>query len=333
MEQVGDSAPSIRHAHGLVAELEALEGRHRRHAQRHRHGRVRRRTRAYLVEHDALPEQSLRAMVPVSIRTGDEEDPWTNRVSGLVAELPTDCDDPLERVARVRESMDAAKQQFELVPAESLVEATDYTAPVVAASAIRLISRLKIADRVNSPINVVISNVPGPREPLYFAGAKLDAFYPVSTISDGVGLNITVQSYQDQMCFGLVADRDLVPDLWHLVDLHIDEIERLFDASGAEWAVEPPAPVMRVGGDGVEPVPASTEAVNEMIAARAALDGDLTARRRSGTSGPSGTATVSKGQKSKSAAKKPASKKRAAAKKPAAKKRAAAKKPAARSSR
>lgn len=228
--------------------------------------------REYLIEKDALPEGSLRAMVPVSIRTGDEEDPWTNRVSAIIADLPTYCDDPIERVNLCREAMNSAKRQFDLVPAESLGEATDYTSPVVAASAIRLVSRLKLADRVNSPINVVISNVPGPREPLYFAGAKLDAFIPVSTISDGMGLNITVHSYGDRMDFGLISDRELVPDLWHLVDLHIDEVARLFEATGAEWAVPQPPPAMRFGGDGVDPVPPSSTAVEEMIAARAALD-------------------------------------------------------------
>lgn len=211
--------------------------------------------RSYLIEKDALPDEPLRAMVPVSIRTGKEEDPWTNRVSSIVAELPTNCDDPLERVMLCREAMNVAKRQFDLVPAEALAEATDYTSPVVAASAIRLVARSKISDRVNSPINVVISNVPGPRNALYFAGAKLDAYIPVSTIAEGVGLNITVHSYEDRLDFGLISDRDLVPDLWHLVDLHIEEIARMFEATGAEWAVPQAPPPMRHGGDGVDPVP------------------------------------------------------------------------------
>ena len=222
--------------------------------------------RQYLIEHDALPDAPLRAMVPVSIRTGNETDPWTNRVSALVAELPTNCADPLERVARCREAMNAAKSQFDLIPAESLGQTADYASPVVAASALRLVSRLKLADRINSPVNVVISNVPGPRQHLYFAGAKLDAYIPVSTISDGVGLNITVHSYGDRMDFGLISDRDLVPDLWHLVDLHIDEIVRLFEATGAEWAVPQSPPSMRKGGDGVAPVAPKSEAAKAAVA-------------------------------------------------------------------
>ena len=211
--------------------------------------------RAYLIEHDALPAAPLRAMVPVSIRTGNEHDPWTNRVSALVVDLPTDCEDPIERVARCRAAMNVAKGQFELMTADALGQAADYTSPVVAASAVRLVSRLRLADRMNAPVNVVISNVPGPRTPLYFAGARLDAYIPVSTVTDGIGLNITVHSYVDRLDFGLISDLDAVPDLWHLVDLHIEEIAALFDATGAEWATPPGLPSMRKGGDGVLPVP------------------------------------------------------------------------------
>ena len=223
--------------------------------------------REYLLEHDALPDAPLRAMVPVSIRTGNEADQWTNRVSGIVANLPTNCADPLQRVELCKEAMNAAKRQFDLVPAEALGQASDYVSPVVAASAVRLVSRLKLADQINSPVNVVISNVPGPREAMYFAGAKLDAYIPVSTISDGVGLNITVHSYQDRLDFGLIADRELVPDLWHLVDLHIAEMERMFEATGAEWAVPQTPPPMRYGGDGVEPIEPSSEEVRQRVKA------------------------------------------------------------------
>ena len=204
--------------------------------------------REFLLRRDQLPAQPLRAMVPVSIRTGLEDDPWTNRVSSIVCELPTDCDDPLERVARCRGAMNDAKHQLDLLPADAIMQATDATSPVIATAAVRLMARL--SDRVNLPVNVVVSNVPGPREPLYFAGAKLDHYIPVSTISNGVGLNITVHSYEDKLDFGLVADRDLVPDLWELVDLHVDEIARLFEASGAEWAVPPRPPEARKGKPG-----------------------------------------------------------------------------------
>jgi WS/DGAT/MGAT family acyltransferase len=197
--------------------------------------------REYLLAHDALPDRPLRAMVPISIRTGDEEDPWTNRVSGTVAELPTDCDDPVERVARCHDAMQDAKRMHELVPATELADLTQYSAPVLATSAVRLVSRLRLADRVAQPFNVLISNVPGARQPLYCAGAELRYYFPVSAIADGQGLNITVQSYLDRLDWGFLADRELVPDVWDLADMHVAEISRLFEATGAEWA-EPPQP-------------------------------------------------------------------------------------------
>jgi diacylglycerol O-acyltransferase / wax synthase len=195
--------------------------------------------RQYLLAHDALPERPLRAMVPVSIRTGDETDPWTNRVSAIVAELPTDCDDPLERVARCRKAMQDAKRLHDLVPAAELIDLTQYSPPVLATAAVRLASRLRLADRVAQPFNLVISNVPGPRQPLYFAGAKLCHQFPISIVTDGQGLNITMVSYLDRLDFGFIADRELIADVWDLADMHVAEITRLFDATGAEWAQAP----------------------------------------------------------------------------------------------
>ena len=97
----------------------------------------------------------------------------------------------------------------------------------------------RLGNRVNMPVNLVISNVPGPRQPLYLqGGAKLKHFYPVSTIVEGQGLNITVQSYLDTLDFGLVSCRELVPDLWHLVDLCVEELDVL-----AAAIAPPPATV------------------------------------------------------------------------------------------
>ena len=125
-------------------------------------------------------------------------------------------------------------------------ECAQVSPPLVAAAANRLQSRLRLADRWNLPINVVISNVPGPRQQLYFAGARLDDYIPVSTITDDMGLNITVHSYLNRLDIGLIAARDLVPDLWDLVDLHIDELDVLFEATSAERVEdEPPAELRR----------------------------------------------------------------------------------------
>jgi len=239
--------------------------------------------RAYLDEHGVLPDDPLRSMVPVSIRTGEEADPWTNRVSAIVAELPTNIDDPLERIAGCRSAMDAAKHQFDLVPAEAMMEATQITSPVIAASALRLVSRLKLADRVNLPANVVISNVPGPRETRYFGGCELERYVPISTIADGVGLNITVHSYRDRLDFGLVADRELVPDLWHMLDLHLAEIDTLFDAVSVD----------RPSQAGNAPKPAAKKATKKAAAKKRAAKKKPAAKKASKKSAPKPRAAAS----------------------------------------
>ena len=186
--------------------------------------------RTWLDQHDALPDEPLVAMIPVSVRTGEEAERWTNRVSGLFASLPVDEPDALERVRKVHDSMVDAKQLFDAVPAESLTDFTQFPPPAVFALAMRTATRL--SGRYGTSANLVISNVPGPREPLYAAGAKLLHYYPVSTIVDGQGLNVTVQSYVDSLDFGLVSCRELVPDLWDMVEAMVDEVDVLAEACG-----------------------------------------------------------------------------------------------------
>lgn len=187
--------------------------------------------RRYLIEHDALPNEPLIAMVPVSVRTGNETEMYQNRVSGVLANLATNEPDAVKRLRAVSRSMTSAKKDLAAIPAEALQDFTQFAPPAVAARAMRMYSRLRIADRMNPPFNLIISNVPGPSAPLYSAGARLEHFYPVSAVADGQGLNMTVQSYNGNLDFGFVACRDLVPDLWTLTD-HLQEAsEELVAAS------------------------------------------------------------------------------------------------------
>ena len=151
------------------------------------------------------------------------------------ADLPTDCDDPRERVRRCHEAMEVAKRQFELLPADTIAQGAQATSPILATAATRLASRLRWADRANLlPNNVVISNVPGPRAPMWLGGARMENYIPISIVTDGMGLNITVHSYLDRLDFGLIACRELVPDLWDLLDMHFDEIALLCDVYGVD---------------------------------------------------------------------------------------------------
>ena len=174
--------------------------------------------RAYLERKSALPEDPLIAMVPVSVRSVEEKATYSNRVSSVLADLATNEKDPVARLLRIHESMKSAKRMQQAIPANLLQDFTQFATPNLAGQAARIVARTRIADRMNPPFNVVISNVPGPRHPLYLGGARMLSYFPVSAVTDGQGLNITVQSYLDQLDFGLISCRDLVPDVWDLAD-------------------------------------------------------------------------------------------------------------------
>src|SRR3954466_2810719 len=172
--------------------------------------------RQWLLERDALPDEPLVAMVPVSVRTEEQQGTFGNRVSMMIVPIPTDEPEPAERLRRTHELLRSAKERHQALPADLLTDATAFIPPAVAALAAR--ATMQILGRTRPPVNLVISNVPGPRNPLFLAGAQLQATYPVSVVVDGVGLNITVMSYRDHLDFGIVADRDQVDDVWSMLD-------------------------------------------------------------------------------------------------------------------
>jgi WS/DGAT/MGAT family acyltransferase len=182
--------------------------------------------RTWLERHDALPSDPLVALIPVSVRTGDEPDPWQNRVSMLTATLPTNEADPAERLRTVHEGMRQSKELFAALPAERLTDFAEFPPPAVFARAMRLSARMGLGSRT-TPGNLVISNVPGPRTPLYAAGARLEHYYPISIVVEGQGLNITVQSYLDRLDFGVIACAELVPDVDELLAAILDEVASL----------------------------------------------------------------------------------------------------------
>jgi diacylglycerol O-acyltransferase / wax synthase len=181
--------------------------------------------RDWLLERDALPDDPLVAMVPVSVRTEEERGAFGNRVSTMIVPIPTNEPDPRRRLIRTHELLRSAKERHRALPADLLTDATSFIPPAVAALAAR--TTVDILGRLRPPINVIISNVPGPREPLYCAGAQLQANFPVSAVVPGVGLNITVLSYRDHIDFGIVADREQVDDTWSLMRSASDALDEL----------------------------------------------------------------------------------------------------------
>jgi diacylglycerol O-acyltransferase len=183
--------------------------------------------RHWLVDHDALPELPLLAMVPVSVRDESEKGAGGNRVSAMVAVLPTDEPDAARRLEAMKGEMSVAKSEHGALPASLLQDFAQFTPPSVLGTASRVAARARLMDRVGLPFNVVISNVPGPQFPLYSNGARMEGIYPISAIVDGVGLNMTLMSYNGNLDFGLVADREMVPDIWRLIDYLGEELETL----------------------------------------------------------------------------------------------------------
>jgi diacylglycerol O-acyltransferase / wax synthase len=172
--------------------------------------------RAYLQTHDALPDEPLVAFVPVSIRPADGSDAG-NAVSMMLSSLGTDVADPVERLERVKASMDAGKARLAGMSQAQLIEYAALLLTPLAASQV-----LRVPTRQRPLFNVIISNVPGPREPLHWNGATLTGMYPLSAIADGYALNITLVSYAGNLDFGITADRTALPRVQRLID-HIED--------------------------------------------------------------------------------------------------------------
>jgi len=166
--------------------------------------------RRYLAEHAHLPGRSLSAGIPVNLREADDNRTGT-AVGMMVADLATNIGDPLERLAAIKRSTAAAKRHLRALPRESLgTQAVVINGPYIAALLAGLGGHTPV------PFSVGISNVPGPTEPLYFNGSRLDAIFPVSLLIHGNALNISCVSYAGTLNFGLIGARDTLPHLQRL---------------------------------------------------------------------------------------------------------------------
>ncbi|MGB0121268.1 MAG: wax ester/triacylglycerol synthase family O-acyltransferase [Solirubrobacterales bacterium] len=186
--------------------------------------------RGHLAQHGELPEEPLVAMIPVSVRTEEERGSFGNEVSVMMAPISTHLEDPADRIRFQNETLRTAKEQHEALPAKALRDVTTFIPPALHARATRAITELNGA--VTRPaLNVIISNVPGPPIDIYSAGARLEALYPLSIITDGSGLNVTVMSYRDSIDIGITADREMTPDVQSIADGMVAELEILVDAA------------------------------------------------------------------------------------------------------
>ena len=221
----------------------------------------------WLAEAGCKPDKPLIAAVPVSLREPGNTDA-NNQVSTMVVSLCTDIDDRVARLLAIHASAQQGKKQIGNIRALP----TDFPslgAPWMLSGLAALAGRSKLAERLPPLINVLISNVPGPQFPLYFAGAKLLTYYPVSIPAHGGALNMTVQSYNGSLEFGLTACRRALPDIADLAELVVDEHRQLLQqvaakAAPAETAAAPaksPKP---------RPAPAAKARARKTVAARVA---------------------------------------------------------------
>ena len=181
--------------------------------------------RQFLREKDALPSQPLTAGIPVNIRPADDNGTGT-AISFMIASLATDVADPKQRLATIKESTRIAKEHLQSLPRASL---TQYTMLMMAPYSLQLLTGL--GGRMRPAFNITISNVPGPKNTLYYNGAKLEAMYPVSLIAHGGALNITCLSYDGSLNFGYTGCRDSLPSMQNLAVFSgeaLDELEGLF---------------------------------------------------------------------------------------------------------
>jgi diacylglycerol O-acyltransferase len=182
--------------------------------------------RRWLLDHDALPPIPLVAAVPVSIRSDGDKGSLGNHISVMLAELPTQLADPEERLQAVAEAMSEAKAEFEAVPATILSDVSAAVPTALAGLASRALFRLVSVP--GPPFNLFVSNIPGPQLPLFVAGARVRGIHPVSAVTDLTGgLSITLFSYDGALNFGLIACREMVPDLWQLIDYLAEELDEL----------------------------------------------------------------------------------------------------------
>jgi WS/DGAT/MGAT family acyltransferase len=167
--------------------------------------------RRYLADEDCRPTKPLIAGVPVSLREAGNTD-LNNQVSMMLIGLATDIKDPLERLAAIKANSVAAKDLNGQIKTAIPMDFPSFGAPWLMSGLASLYGRSKLANVIPPLANVAISNVPGSPVPLYLAGAKVATYLPVSIPGHGVGLNITVQSYDGVLGFGITACRRAVPD-------------------------------------------------------------------------------------------------------------------------
>ncbi|WP_182523589.1 WS/DGAT/MGAT family O-acyltransferase [Nocardioides dongkuii] len=195
--------------------------------------------RGYLEDRDELPEDSLLATVPISVRESSRRSSGANKVSALFTTLGTDEEDPLVRLTEMAERNRNAKEHADAISADALQDWAEFAAPRTFGLAVRAYAGLRLAERHPVVHNLVISNVPGPPVPLYFNGALIESLTPLGPVFHGAGVNITVMSNNGNVHVGVIACRESMPDVDDLVQRFPAELAALREAVSAHGGATP----------------------------------------------------------------------------------------------
>ena len=198
--------------------------------------------RKYLEAKGELPRDSMTAMAPISVRAEGEKGAMGNLVSAMVVGLGTHIADPLERLSYVHGEAANSKAMTSAVGARTLAEYSKLLPSALAGLGARLYTQLGLAERMSQPFNCVVTNVPGPRVPIYMAGAQMVVQYGTGPIYDGMGLIHPVYSYGDKIAVSFVGDRDAITDPAFYAQCLRDSFDELKRASAERAA---PAPKTR----------------------------------------------------------------------------------------
>jgi len=201
--------------------------------------------RRWLLKHRELGTDPLIAQIPVSVRSPEQQGTFGNRILLMGVQLHTEIADPIDRLRATHDSLAEMKERHQALPATLLQDANHFIPPALFTRAAQVTFAWASNPHLRPTWNLVISNVPGPQLPIYCAGARLEAIYPVSVITDGMGLNITVMSYNGNLNFGIVADRDVIPDLGKMMHWLEDELEALSMPGATQAPARAPGPPRR----------------------------------------------------------------------------------------
>lgn len=201
--------------------------------------------RNYLLHHDDLPDKTLTAMAPISVRAGEEKGDMGNQVAAMIAPLGTHISDPVERLAYVHSQTVNSKAMTDALGARNMTEMSKVSPALFMALGAQLYTRLGLANRLGPPFSTVVTNVPGPPVPIYSAGARLESMMGLLCLTDGLGLGHVVQSYVKEATIAFTADRKLMPDPEFYADCIEESFAQLRDAArkaSTAPAAKPKAP-------------------------------------------------------------------------------------------